>query len=117
MTAVSLPVPPEVADKIQRMRRAGHAATLEAAPDLNSMMVTACRACDTNTKHYADVMVNVVLANIWTFPCESLEGWATPCCWSGLADYLEEVEHSERFEAVQIEVPTYLTHNPRLIPE
>jgi hypothetical protein len=103
MTSVSMPVPAEVADKIQRMRRAGHGASLEPAPGLS--MVMACRACDTNVKHYADVIVNVILANIWTYPAETLDGWATPCCWAGLADCLEEVEHYERFEAVKVEVP------------
>lgn len=107
MTA-TFTAPPDVADKIQRMRRAGHAATIEAAPDLDTLTfrVSSCRACDTNVKHYADVIVNVVLANVWTFPAEALEGWSTPCCWSGLAAYLEEIEHAERFEAVIVEVPT-----------
>ena len=107
-TAPTFAVPPEVADKIQRMRRKGYAATLEAAPDLSPL--AACRACDTCRQHWADVVVNVILADIWTDPAETLDGWATPCCWAGLADYLDEVEATERFEAVQIEVPTSPTH-------
>lgn len=107
MTA-TFTVPPEVADKIQRMRRAGYAATVEPAPELYTMAfrVTGCRVCDTSTFHYADVIVNVVFADVWTFPVERLDGWAVPCCWSGLAAYLEDVEHTERFEAVNVEVPT-----------
>lgn len=107
MTA-TFSVPPEVAEKIQRMRRAGYAATVEPAPDLHTLpfRVACCRACDTNTKHYADVVVHVVFAEVWTVPYERLSGRATPCCWGGLAAYLEEVEHEERFEAVIVEVPT-----------
>jgi len=68
-------------------------------------MIAPCRACDTNIIHPADVLVNVVLAMEWTEPAESLDGWATPCCWAGLVDCLDEIEHTERFDSVQIEVP------------
>lgn len=110
--AAALAVPPDVADKVQRMRRAGHSVTVEPAVDMPMLRLMDCRSCDTNIKHWADVIVNVVYASIWTDPIERLEGQATPCCWLGLADCLDEVEHTERFESVVIEVPVIAPEPP-----
>ena len=101
----SFTVPDEVADKIQKIRRRGYEARIEPAPDLDVTRIGACRACDTSNRHKANVIVNVIYGDQWTFPVERLEGEATPCCWDGLADHLDDVEHRERFDSVQIEVP------------
>jgi hypothetical protein len=104
MTAVVPRVPDVIAAKVQRLRRAGHSAVVVSGAALS--MVVPCRACDTNTRHFADVIVNVAFhTDIWTFPIQRLEGRSTPCCWGGLFEYLDEVEHEEMFEGVTIEVP------------
>lgn len=106
MTAVVPQVPDVVAAKVQRLRRAGFTAVVEAASYTVMSALMPCRACDTNSRHYADVIVNVTFrTDVWTFPIQRLTGRSTPCCWGGLFEYLEEVEHEEMFEGVTIEVP------------
>jgi hypothetical protein len=106
MTAVVPQIPDTVAAKVQRLRRAGHTAVVVPSEAFRSTLMP-CRACDTNTPHYADVIVNVAFhTDVWTFPVQRLDGRTTPCCWRGLFDCLEEAEHEEMFEGVTIEVPT-----------
>ena len=102
MTVIDMPG--DAAQKVQRLRQAGYCASL--VPVATWPLGLACRACDTYDRHHADVLVCVVFSTTeFTEPVYRLDGRSTPCCWAGLAVYLEEVEHEECFNGVTIEVP------------
>ena len=104
MTSV-VDMPGDAAIKMQRLRRAGHCASVVLVATWPIQWLP-CRACDTNECHPAHVIVNIVFDTVeYTEPIYRLDGYSTPCCWAGLAPYLDEVEHQECFAGVTIEVP------------
>lgn len=102
MTVVD--IPGDAAQKVQRLRQAGYHASL--VPVVTWPLRLACRACDTSSRHAANVIVSVVFDTTeYTEPIYRLDGWSTPSCWAGLAPFLDEAEHMECFLGVTIEVP------------
>jgi hypothetical protein len=75
--------------------------------ECHGMKVGMCRACESNDRHPACVVVITKLNDEWTDPITRLDGYSTPCCWKSISNHMreQEREHIESFEGFTIEVP------------